>query len=146
MPEIAFNLLMCCFILIFFSIMQMISWSDFCKDAFAKKNNVITIVDQSKFNWKCTMQFVEEDNRLVCKIGGDWEAICALRNFVVGHAIKLGVCDDKGSDVVFLRHVPLECTHRCYIRPPSASINEKYVYEVNHYFLSCPKNSARNWM
>lgn len=43
----------------------MLSWSDFCKDAFAKKNNLITIVDQSKFNWKCTMQFVEEDNCLV---------------------------------------------------------------------------------
>jgi hypothetical protein len=53
-----------------------LSWSSFCRDAFLLNNTLITIVDQGKFNWKCTMQFGEEDNRMVCKIGGDWRAMC----------------------------------------------------------------------
>ena len=118
--------------------MQVMSWSNFCRDAFGQKNDIITIVDQSRFRWKCTMQFVEEEGRLVCKIGGEWKFICDLRGFKVGHAVKLGVTAEMGSDVVYLRHVPLECIHSCYVRPPNAAINEKYVYQVKHYFLQCP--------
>jgi len=114
------------------------AWSDFCRHALLKNENRITIVDEGKFHWKCTMQFVEQDNRLVCKIGGDWKAICVRRNFRVGHAIKLGVCGDRGSHIVFLAHVPLACIHTNYVRPPKVNLTENYVYQINHFFLSCP--------
>jgi len=89
------------------------------------------------------MQFNKKDKRLVCKIEGDWRTICVMRKFRVGHAIKLGVYGEMGSNVVFLRHVPLECTHAYYIRPPSPNETEKYVYQVNYYFVRCPVRITR---
>lgn len=113
-------------------------WSSFSRDAFAKNNSSIPIVDQSRFNWRCTIQFGQEYNRMICKIGGDWKAICVLRNFRVGHAIKLGISGEGGADVVYLRHTPLQCTHTSYIHTSSNGVNEKFVYQVNHYFMRCP--------
>lgn len=116
---------------------QALPWSSFSWDAF-KNNSSITIVDHSRFNWRCTIQFGQEDYRMICKIGGDWKAICVLRNFRVGHAIKLDISGEGGADVVYLRHTPLQCTHTSYIHPSSSGVNEKFVYEVNHYFMRCP--------
>lgn len=65
----------------------------------------ITFIDYLGFAWKCDFKFVHHDNKLACRIGGDWGKICRSRGFVEGRKLDLAVTKERDNDTVWLRYV-----------------------------------------
>jgi hypothetical protein len=92
-------------------------WVGFCKSALPTKETEIKIVDYLGFAWRCSYRIVEAENDLVCKIGGEWGALCKARRLVQDHPLKLAVTQEAENKIVYLRHVPIPCSHKDLIRP-----------------------------
>lgn len=97
-------------------------WVGFFKSAFPTKETKIKIVDYLGFAWRCSYRIVQAENDLVCKIGGDSGAICKARRLVQDHPLKLAVTQEAENKIVYLRYVPIPCTHMGMIRPTDKSV------------------------
>jgi len=113
-----------------------VPWFAFGVDALPKIVTRLSIIDHYGNIWKCDMVFIRMENTIFCRIGGDWRLLCASRNLVNGHAIKLVVTDNTRSGILHIRHVPLHCVHRGFMRSRNTT-DERHVYQVSHYFMHC---------
>jgi len=77
----------------------------------------IKVVDYLGFGWNCSFQIVEEDNGLVCKIGGQWVALCRARRLGANNPLKLAVTQVSDNKIIYLRYVRIPCKHRDIIKP-----------------------------
>jgi len=83
------------------------------------------------------MVFIKVRNTVFCRIGGQWSLLCAARNLMKGHAIKLVVTGDTRNGILHIRDVPFQCVHRGFACSMNTS-EPRHVYQVNHYFVQCP--------
>lgn len=72
----------------------------------------IKVVDYLGFFWECFFQVVEEDNGLICKIGGAWGTICRARRFAEKDPLKLAVTEESDNKIVYLRYLPIPCRQK----------------------------------
>ena len=124
----------------FVSANQMLPWHGFCRRALPKKWCKLTIVDYEGCAWNCDLQFVIASKKLFCKIGGDWAICCFALRLVEGHAIKFAARQEENNTFLHMRHFPLQCTHRIFVKPIE-NVHGNHVYQVNQYLKSCPAKS-----
>jgi len=121
---------------------QMLSFHGFCEKALPKRETIITLVDYLGTGWKCGLSFVHGRDMVYCRLGGDWSLICKAWNLTAGYALKLAAEEEKDNMVLAFRHIPLQCTHRVYVKPATV-VDGKYTYQVNHYAMRCPVKSSK---
>lgn len=124
--------------------MQVLPWVGFCEDTLPKTATRLSIIDHYGNIWKCEMVFMKVRNTVFCRIGGQWSLLCAARNMLKGHAIKLAVTGDKRNGILHIRHAPLQCVHRGFTRSMGTT-ESRHVYQVNHYFGQCPLKRDCGW-
>ena len=112
-------------------------WFGFGEDALPTIATRLSIIDHYGNILKCDMVFIRMEDTVFCRIGGDWKLLCSARRLVKGHAIKFAVTENTRNGILHIRHVPLQCVHRGFVKSMNTS-DARHVYQVNHYFIQCP--------
>ena len=112
---------------------QELPWNGFCENALTSDNHELTIIDWFGCTWKCHMER-HDGPPMICRIQGEWRAICKARCLVEGVTLKFGARKPSANTIVYIKISPFIGV-RTTLVAPTRTEGYKAFYQAEQYFM-----------